>query len=499
MACRWQHWFSLQILTLAIIQTPTDAYISVNLAFHCLPEGPPSVLRLQSKGPRSALFVDLNVRSPYISTRDQQTDATRCRLEVMAPPGHELTVHLDHPKKTLPSRSSEERQVTAPLGHELTVHLDHPKKTFPSRSSEDRQGFLPCFLRLSHTSKASDYIATLHKVGSRTVDLCDGSEMTVDTLFLTNHLTLTWSPPDASLSGKMMAKRLVITAISRHLDVCSNRHRFICLGRGIYFPVCISSELACDGHKNCPAAGDDENPEECEAMALKGRLLLADLDSSEEGHQSNPHNVIEAMLKKAVLKTLTEVKSGKRDATSTTTSQPGLMTLMFRDVSDIILKKLLNNSKRDQLAEPRNSTAITTTTKPPWQDSPEDPTLPAALAHYGPWGYLMLGMLICGAILMLCGLWECCCRSSKHQLPAGGPASTSAATTVFIINSAGGIGSHSRNSSQQPDEASSTPGPPSYEELDQPPPYNSLFPVMKTSNVEPLTIEENRVISGQHI
>jgi hypothetical protein len=111
----------------------------------------------------------------------------------------------------------------------------------------------------------------------------------------------------------------------------------------------------------------------------------------------------------------------------------------------------------------------------------------------------MLGMLICGAILMLCGFWECCYRSSKHQLPAGGPTSTSAATTVFIINSAGGIGSHGRNSSQHHDEAPSTPGPPSYEELDQPPPYSSLFPVIKTTNVEPLTIEENHVISGQHI
>lgn len=155
--------------------------------------------------------------------------------------------------------------------------------------------------------------------------------------------------------------------------MCSNRHRFICLGGGIYSPVCISSELACDGHNNCPVAGDDENPEECEAMAFYGRLLLADPDSSEEGQQSNPHDVIEAMLKKAVLKTLTEVKSGKRDAISTT-SQPGLMNLMFRDVSEIILKKLLNGSKRDQLAEPRNSTVITTT-KPPWQDSPEGKSL----------------------------------------------------------------------------------------------------------------------------
>lgn len=131
--------------------------------------------------------------------------------------------------------------------------------------------------------------------------------------------------------------------------------------------------------------------------------------------------------------------------------------------------------------------------------SSSDTTLPAALAHYGPWGYLMLGMLICGAVLMLCGLWECCCRSSKHRLPAGGPASTSAPTTVFIISSAGGIGSHRRNSATEQDEAPPTPGPPSYEELDQPPSYSALFPLTKTSDVPSLTIEENIVISGQHM
>jgi hypothetical protein len=27
------------------------------------------------------------------------------------------------------------------------------------------------------------------------------------------------------------------------------------------------------------------------------------------------------------------------------------------------------------------------------------------LSKYGPWGYLMLGMLICGGALLVCGLW----------------------------------------------------------------------------------------------
>lgn len=30
---------------------------------------------------------------------------------------------------------------------------------------------------------------------------------------------------------------------------------------------------------------------------------------------------------------------------------------------------------------------------------------PRGLSQYGPWGYLMLGMLLCGGALLVCGLW----------------------------------------------------------------------------------------------
>lgn len=86
------------------------------------------------------------------------------------------------------------------------------------------------------------------------------------------------------------------------------------------------------------------------------------------------------------------------------------------------------------------------------------------LSQYGPWGYLMLGMLICGTVLMFCGLWECCFHRPKTQEDEPLPTHP---TTVLIIN--------------QPEEETSRP--PSYEELDQPPPYNTLFPnVVKVEN-----------------
>lgn len=87
-----------------------------------------------------------------------------------------------------------------------------------------------------------------------------------------------------------------------------------------------------------------------------------------------------------------------------------------------------------------------------------------ALGHYGPWGYLMLGMLICGTVLMFCGLWECCFRRPKpEELQAIQPP-----TTVLIIN-------------QQQDDVAS---PPNYEDMDQPPTYSTLFPNIKLEMLE---------------
>lgn len=156
------------------------------------------------------------------------------------------------------------------------------------------------------------------------------------------------------------------------MDVCNTRHRFFCV------EGCISSEFACDGYNNCPLVADDENPADCEASAVK-RGLLRDLASSEEGRQSDPRNFIQTILTKAVLKTLSEDKSGKRDLTSTTTSKPGqniqsgfeLTSGMFRDVSDMILKKLLSKAKGVQVTEPSNFTMKIATTKPSWSDDPE--------------------------------------------------------------------------------------------------------------------------------
>ncbi|XP_063225257.1 uncharacterized protein LOC134532608 isoform X2 [Bacillus rossius redtenbacheri] len=99
-------------------------------------------------------------------------------------------------------------------------------------------------------------------------------------------------------------------------------------------------------------------------------------------------------------------------------------------------------------------------------------SLAKALAHYGPWGYLMLGTLMCGTLLMMCGLWECCCRgkTSRRRPPLARPEQPS----VYVI---GG-----EAETAAPGVASA---PPKYDELDQPPDYRALFPADKEAPKTP--------------
>ena len=130
---------------------------------------------------------------------------------------------------------------------------------------------------------------------------------------------------------------------------------------------------------------------------------------------------------------------------------------------------------------------------------------PAVMALNALWGILIL-LFICWAIAALYALWFYCCRSSTRRSLAVGPPD-------IIISSAGRMGYHRRNSTPHQEEAPPIPGPPSceeldqpppcsclfLEELDQPPPCSCLFPVTNASNMEPLTLQDNHMISSQQI
>lgn len=55
------------------------------------------------------------------------------------------------------------------------------------------------------------------------------------------------------------------------------------------------------------------------------------------------------------------------------------------------------------LTPPPKVTIITSTELDPKLE--HRPSVTRGLSRYGPWGYLMLGMLLCGGALLICGLW----------------------------------------------------------------------------------------------
>lgn len=85
-------------------------------------------------------------------------------------------------------------------------------------------------------------------------------------------------------------------------------------------------------------------------------------------------------------------------------------------------------------------------------------SISAMLNKYGPWGYLMMGLLICGTVLFFCGLWECCCKRPKPEVD---PPPLTTPTTVLVMNC---------------EQGATNPMPPQYDDLDLPPSYTTLFP-----------------------
>lgn len=69
------------------------------------------------------------------------------------------------------------------------------------------------------------------------------------------------------------------------------------------------------------------------------------------------------------------------------------------------LKDILRGNGEPEMHENVVMPLFTTTERTGAPNPRQKSTLTRGLARYGPWGYLMLGMLVCGAALLICGLW----------------------------------------------------------------------------------------------
>nr|XP_022916142.1 uncharacterized protein LOC111426033 isoform X1 [Onthophagus taurus] len=250
-------------------------------------------------------------------------------------------------------------------------------------------------------------------------DMCsNGLLRNVD--LLNPEITLLWHQPTKISSTHN--RKLLFTAVGLG-DVCKRKDQHTCMSIGHKPLFCISDHLICDGYQNCPkgATKSDEDTHLCtnfNNINELQRFLKNDMFAE---------NIFHSLRKPSEAPLFNIVPKNHDYDKSTTTAQP---------------------------EEDKPTTALE--------------SISMTLSQYGPWGYILLGMLLCAAVLMFCGVIECL-RKPKPVEPV-----QTTPTTVLIINN-------------QQDDAT----PPRYEDLD-PPSYNTLFPNAKEDDENSINIVDRR-------
>ncbi|RZC41499.1 uncharacterized protein BDFB_001381 [Asbolus verrucosus] len=267
-------------------------------------------------------------------------------------------------------------------------------------------------------------------------DICSDDPLT-DVDLLTSDFKIIWNPPSNPSFTK--GRKFVLTAVGQG-QVCREAGQHTCMRIGWDPMMCVSETLLCNGFPNCPksATTSDEDEKLCK-KSFFAPVSLEQL-AGELFKKWKPPELVNKWLHE------------KPEEPTSSSPVPKRSFFNWREWPG-------------RNKTPETTTTTTTTTKKPVGKAKATDSISQVLSKYGPWGYLMLGMLICGTVLMFCGLWECCFRKPKTEIDP--PTSQTQPTTVLIIG-------------HQQEEAAN-PSPPNYDELDQPPSYTTLFPNFKVN------------------
>ncbi|XP_050310384.1 uncharacterized protein LOC126746269 isoform X2 [Anthonomus grandis grandis] len=275
-------------------------------------------------------------------------------------------------------------------------------------------------------------------------DPCSGEKMT-DIDLLTSEFNILWSPPE-NQSAVVFFKTVVLTAVGSGPS-CKEPFQHTCMRIGRIPMLCISDHLLCDGIPNCPktSTNSDEDPKICNIAKNAWENFVVELVK----------------------------KYRPRSDGDDTFDLQGNSSEVASDSDWFVQWQLVKKNVTDKPNVVNETHSASE-------------SISAMLNKYGPWGYLMMGLLICGTVLFFCGLWECCCKRPKPEVDA--PPLTNP-TTVLVMNCGQG--------------AATPPMPPQYDDLDLPPSYTTLFPaeegrytsiseegVASTSNAEEEKSEE---------
>ncbi|XP_058833284.1 uncharacterized protein LOC131691128 [Topomyia yanbarensis] len=236
--------------------------------------------------------------------------------------------------------------------------------------------------------------------------------------------------------GNRPGYRLLVTVIGNG-PPCLEDGKHSCLEVDDVPLLCISKELVCDGVRHCPSpvnAFSDEDSALCSKM--KDKQLT--------------ENPVQMVFRKYI--------------------QTTFKSFFYANSTEVPSREDTTTADEESVIE-----VIESQTKIPTKQHKSTLT---GLSKYGPWGYLFLGMLLCGGALLVCGLWECCCRSHKPEAPD------------IVDNESPSVYLESGLNNTSTSSASGTVQTlPPYEDLDPPPAYSVLFPNQKSSDNLPSLLQ----------
>ncbi|XP_002074696.3 uncharacterized protein LOC6652463 [Drosophila willistoni] len=456
---------------------------------------------IESEGKESSLIIELK---PGGFGAQHST----CTRILSAPPNYGFIVRLILPKLrhnqqpnddnigsigTIPGPGSSQSANIMPATGSLTKSRQSPGSLTEMSALMDRLNSsgtvsAPSATLVGRTCPLNIFSSLDPHTAQWRVDPCQledtASEMEDPVRLFHGRVRIVWEHGQNALKSKLM-----ITVLGKG-EQCKDKSKHQCLKIGDEPILCISKELACDGIRHCPYSNEYDSDEDYElcfkqrrpgagtlpsalesdlfeqfALEVFRNLFAYDAPTGPEG--DGPRNV-------------TASGNGTTAMTSTTTLRKVYTKDMKKPAGgEGSPNSIGENSEGDGGAvatKQDNETAETTGTGMGSSGSGftrRNSTrngIHSDLSKYGPWGYLMLGMLLCGGALLICGLWA---SASQHAVNNEREAALAAAN-----GGAGGL-----------DHQLNVASPPNYEELDPPPAYSVLFPNQKAASSNTLNLD----------
>lgn len=370
---------------------------------------------VSDKGPASSMLLALRPEHGKASP----SSATSCKRQFRAPDAYNFFVRLQRvpgmgPRSSASRKYNGNKSSNSTHSCPLTISQSANGEVLPSWRLD------PCLLETAGTQEEPMRL-------------------------LQGKLNIVWNH-----DGNAPNYRLQITVVGQG-TVCVERDKHSCLEYVGTPLLCIARELVCDGLPNCPPIGSEVSDEN-EAMCIKHR------------QQEYSENPVQSVFRHYIQNTIKSFFGG--EPKEELPSKPA-----YGEV-DIALEQ-----KFGAMYPPPAPVS-------PFPPAATEPTVPpkkqrsslTGLSKYGPWGYLFLGMLICGGALLICGLWECCCRSHKPEHSADD--SLPDQVPSFLQTSSPADGRPGLTTGDSP----SSHNLPHYGELDPPPAYSVLFPTQKPAD-----------------